>query len=118
MTSAEGLTLPKSIGGDLNLSGLTSAEGLILPRSIKGTLALSSLTSAEGLILPQNIEWYLDLSGLTSAEGLKLPVGFDLNRLMVSEEIKEQIRANINDYYQVDNLVENEEYEQENYRTR
>ena len=118
LTSAEGLTLPKSIGGDLNLSGLTSAEGLILPRSIKGTLALSSLTSAEGLILPQNIEWYLDLSGLTSAEGLKLPVGFDLNRLMVSEEIKEQIRANINDYYQVDNLVENEEYEQENYRTR
>ena len=118
LTSAEGLTLPKSIGGDLNLSGLTSAEGLILPRSIKGTLALSSLTSAERLILPQNIEWYLDLSGLTSAEGLKLPVGFDLNRLMVSEEIKEQIRANINDYYQVDNLVENEEYEQENYRTR
>ncbi|CDB92178.1 unknown [Clostridium sp. CAG:302] len=31
MTSAEGLVLPQSVGGSLNLSGLTSANGLVLP---------------------------------------------------------------------------------------
>ena len=47
LTSAEGLTLPQSIGGSLDLNSLTSAEGLTLPQSIGGSLDLSSLTSAE-----------------------------------------------------------------------
>ncbi|MDD3292739.1 MAG: hypothetical protein PHT67_01440, partial [Candidatus Pacebacteria bacterium] len=73
LESAEGLTLPQSIGGFLNLSGLKSAEGLVLPQSIKGYLNLSGLKSAEGLVLPQSIERDLDLQNLKSAEGLVLP---------------------------------------------
>jgi hypothetical protein len=73
LTSAEGLTLPKSIGGSLYLPSLTSAEGLTLPDSIGGDLGLSSLTSAEGLTLPKSIKGYLNLPSLTSAEGLTLP---------------------------------------------
>ncbi|MCD8563970.1 MAG: hypothetical protein LRY44_03050 [Candidatus Pacebacteria bacterium] len=68
LTSAEGLTLPQSIGGYLYLSNLTSAEGLTLPQSIGGYLELRGLTSAEGLTLPQSIEGGLFLNGLTSAD--------------------------------------------------
>ena len=55
ITSAEGLTLPQSVGGYLDLSSLTSAEGLTLPQSVGGSLVLGSLTSAEGLTLPQSV---------------------------------------------------------------
>ncbi len=81
LTSAEGLTLPKSIGGDLNLTSLTSAEGLTLPQTVGGDLNLTSLTSAEGLTLPQTVGGVLNLSNLTSAEGLTLPesIGGSLN---------------------------------------
>ena len=73
LTSAEGLTLPQSVGGNLFLSSLTSAEGLTLPQSVGRHLDLESLTSAEGLILPQNVGGNLWLSSLTSAEGLTIP---------------------------------------------
>jgi len=73
LTSAEGLTLPQSISGGLNLDSLTSAEGLTLPQSISGGLYLYSLTSVEGLTLPQSIGGSLNLGSLTSAEGLTLP---------------------------------------------
>ena len=73
LTSAEGLTLPNSIGGSLNLSSLTSAEGLTLPNSIGGSLDLYSLTNAEGLTLPSSIGGGLYFHRLTSAEGLTLP---------------------------------------------
>ncbi len=76
LTSAEGLTLPTSIGGSLNLHSLTSAEGLTLPTSIGGDLYLRSLTTAEGLQLPQRIAGNLDLESLTTAEGLTLPTSF------------------------------------------
>jgi len=81
LTSAEGLTLPQSVGGYLNLSSLTSTEGLTLPQSVGGSLYLKSLTSAEGLTLPQSVGGSLYLYSLTSAEGLTLPqsVGGDLN---------------------------------------
>jgi len=58
--------------GNLNLPNLTSAEGLTLPQSIGGDLSLNKLTSAEGLTLPQSIGGDLYLSGLTSAEKQKL----------------------------------------------
>ncbi len=73
LTSAEGLTLPQSVGDDLDLESLTNAEGLTLPQSVGGTLYLSCLTSAEGLTLPQSVGGNLDLRSLTSAEGLTLP---------------------------------------------
>ena len=72
LTSAEGLTLPQSIGGYLSLYSLTSAEGLTLPQSIGDSLSLHSLTSAEGLTLPQSIGGDLDLRSLTSADKQKL----------------------------------------------
>ena len=73
LTSAEGLTLPQSVGGSLVLGSLTSAEGLTLPQSVGGSLFLGSLTSAEGLILPKRIRGSLDLESITSAKGLTLP---------------------------------------------
>ncbi|MBU2542495.1 hypothetical protein KJ785_02975, partial [Patescibacteria group bacterium] len=68
LTSAEGLKLPGSVGGSLDLSGLTSAEGLKLPGSVGGSLDLSGLTSAEGLKLPGSVGGDLNLRRLTSAE--------------------------------------------------
>ncbi len=73
LTNAEGLTLPESIGGYLDLSGIKSAEGLTLPENIGGYLDLSSLTKAEGLTFPKSIGGYLNLRGLTNAEGLTFP---------------------------------------------
>ena len=94
-TSAEGLTLPKTIGGHLDLSNLTSAEGLTLPESIGGDIDLSSLTSAEGLTLPQSIGGSLDLGSLTSAEGLTLPksIGYYIDLRSLTAEKKESLRA-------------------------
>ena len=39
----------------INLSSLTTAEGLTLPKEIGGSLYLYSLTTAEGLTLPEKI---------------------------------------------------------------
>jgi len=72
LTSAEGLTLPQSVGGSLDLEGLTSAEGLTLPQSVGGGLDLRGLTSAEGLTLPQSVGGYLYLQGLNHDEKNKL----------------------------------------------
>ena len=89
LTSAEGLTLPQNIGGHLFLESLASAKGLTLPQSIGGSLNLERLTSAEGLALPQSIGGHLDLRSLTSAEGLNLPQSIggylDLNSLTSAE---------------------------------
>ena len=73
LTSADGLVLPQSVGGNLFLDNLTSAEGLVLPQSVGGNLFLDNLTSAEGLVLPQSVGGDLYLSKLTSADGLVLP---------------------------------------------
>ena len=90
LTSAEGLTLPESVGGDLYLNSLTSAEGLTLPASVGGDLSLSGLTSAEGLTLPSSVGGDLYLSSLTSAEGLTLPAsvggGLYLRSLTAAEK--------------------------------
>ena len=55
LTSADGLKLPESIGGDLYLESLTSADDLKLPESIGGDLYLESLTSAEKEKLKKDI---------------------------------------------------------------
>ena len=68
LTSAEGLTLPKRVGGWLDLSGLTSAGGLTLPKEVGGSLYLQNLTSADGLTLPKEIGGGLYLSGLSSRD--------------------------------------------------
>ncbi len=81
LTSADGLVLPQSVGGNLYLSKLTGADGLILPQSVGGNLFLDNLTSAKGLVLPQSVGDNLFLDNLTSAEGLVLPqyIGGNLN---------------------------------------
>ena len=58
--------------GPLDLSDLTSAAGLTLPKTVSGWLDLSGLTSAAGLTLPKTVGGALDLIGLTSAEKTKL----------------------------------------------
>ena len=57
---------------DLYLSGLTSAAGLTLPKTFSGGLYLSGLTSAAGLTLPKTVNGWLDLRGLTSADRQEL----------------------------------------------
>lgn len=47
LTSAEGLVLPKKIGGYLYLDGLTSIEGLVLPDDIGEGVMLFSLTASD-----------------------------------------------------------------------
>jgi phage protein U len=63
--------------GDLDLSNLTSLDGIILPDSIGGWLDLRSLTAIpEGLKLPDSIGGWLDLRSLTAIpEGLKKKYG-------------------------------------------
>lgn len=73
LESAKGLNLPQKVGGNLDLSDLKSAEGLNLPETIGGWLSFFSLKSAKGLNLPKTIGKYLDLGSLRSAEGLNLP---------------------------------------------
>ena len=51
-----GLTLPDSVGGWLDLSGLTNAAGLTLPDSVGGRLYLSGLTSAEIKKIPKKYQ--------------------------------------------------------------
>jgi len=101
LTSVKGLKLPETIGGTLYLSCLLSVEGLTLPETIGGGLYLSSLISAEGLILPKKIGGDLGLKSLTSAEGLTLPeiIGgaLHLNSLTSAEGLKlpKTIRENL-----------------------
>jgi hypothetical protein len=78
--------------GGLYLSDLTSAEGIVLPQTIGGDLYLRGLTSAEGLNLSQTIGGDLYLSGLTSIKGLNLPESFN-GRLYLNRALKEEIKA-------------------------
>ncbi len=102
LTSAEGLTLPESIGGYLSLYSLTSADGLTLPGSVGGNLNLASLTSAKGLTLPGSVGGDLNLYSLTSAKGLTLPgsVGGDLDLLSLTSAngltLPESVGGNLN----------------------
>ena len=72
LESAEGLKLPKTIQGYLDLDRLESAEGLQLPETVQGDLDLSSLQSIKDLQLPKTIQGDLYLSGLESAEKQKI----------------------------------------------
>ena len=83
LTSVEGLVLPQTISGDLDLRSLTTAgDGrVILPRTVRGDLRLNRLTSAKGVVMPKRVGGCVDLESLASADGLVLPerVGCDLH---------------------------------------
>ena len=49
--------------------------------------------------MPQNVGGNLDLWYLTSAEGLILPYGFDLRRLICSDDIINEILKNPDKYF-------------------
>jgi hypothetical protein len=133
LTSAEGLQLPKNIGGHLDLEHLKNTKDLILPENISGDLSLPKLYDFdEGFTLPRNVGGSLDLEELSSAEGLVFPesVGRNLNiqmlenteglvlpktvgRLIVnfSEEVKNNIKQErpdladkLKDYYEEDDF--------------
>ncbi len=74
ITSAEGVTLPQEVGGNVHLHELISAHGLTLPISVGNGVDLCNLISADGIILPISIKTSLILNSLTSSHGLKLPV--------------------------------------------
>ena len=109
LISIKGIKLPKIVKGSLYLDKITSVEDLILPKSISKRLCLSSLTSAEGLILPQFVGGYIDLMNLQSPKGLKLPYGFNLNRLKCSDDVKNEILKNPEEYYMEPPIIEEKE---------
>ena len=108
LTSAEGLKLPDTIDGYLDLSKLTSAEGLKLPNTINGSLDLDSLTSVKGLVLPNTIKGYLYLYNLTSAEGLILPISLFV-RVHSNIDIPETCFIPDEEYYKYINEDKNNE---------
>ncbi len=116
LTSARGLVLPRIIGGNLYLDGLTSAEYLVLPDIVNGELSMEGLVSAKGLVLPKKIS-SLYLSGLQSAEGLILPADFPLERLYVSDEIKDELKNHPEEYYKdTEETLEDEEVKGKHFR--
>lgn len=72
IVSAEGLTMPETLNGDLTLY-LESAAGLTLPKIMNGDLILTSLRTPDGLVFPETVNGKLDLNNLTSAEGMTMP---------------------------------------------
>ena len=92
ITSADGLTLPHTLNGNLFIDNLTSADGLKLPHIYNGDLDLSNLTSADGLKLPHIFNGYLNLGALKSAQGLMLPDTLNgvlnLNNLKSAKNLK------------------------------
>ena len=89
---AEGLILPKTINGYLDLYSLKNAEDLKLPETINGNLDLTSLLSYQKLKLPEIINGSLYLFSLRNAKGLILPKtingGLFLNSLPLLEFYK------------------------------
>ena len=109
LTSIKGVKLPKIVNDSLNLNEITSAEDLILPERIGKRLCLNSLTSAEGLILPQFVGNRIELKRLQSPKGLKLPYGFNLDGLQCSDDVKNEILKNPEEYYMEPSIVEENE---------
>lgn len=91
LTYADGLTLPNSVNGTLNLGSLYKSTGLEMPQTVDGDLVLDFLGTAKDLKLPQHIGGSLYLGNLKSADGLKLPpsVGGSLflDSLMFAKEL-------------------------------
>ena len=109
LISIKGVKLPKIVNDSLNLNEITSAEDLILPERIGKRLCLNSLTSAEGLILPQFVGNRIELKRLQSPKGLKLPYGFNLDGLQCSDDVKNEILKNPEEYYMKPSIVEENE---------
>lgn len=70
---------------------------------------MNSLTSAEGLILPQFVGNRIELKRLQSPKGLKLPYGFNLDGLQCSDDVKNEILKNPEEYYMEPSIVEEKE---------
>ena len=109
LISIKGVKLPKIVNDSLNLNEITSAEDLILPERIGKRLCLNSLTSAEGLILPQFVGNRIELKRLQSPKGLKLPYGFNLDGLQCSDDVKNEILKNPEEYYMEPPIIEEKE---------
>jgi hypothetical protein len=110
LSSAEGLTLPITLDGNLGLENLTSAKGLTLPTTVNGYLDLSNLISTECLTLPTTVNGDLYLDGLSSAEGLTLPTTvngiLDLRSLSSAEGLT--LPTTVNGYLDLSNLISTE----------
>lgn len=109
LISIKGVKLPKIVNDSLNLNEITSAEDLILPERIGKRLCLNSLTSAEGLVLPQFVGNRIELKRLQSPKGLKLPYGFNLDGLQCSDDVKNEILKNPEEYYMEPPIIEEKE---------
>ena len=58
---------------DLELRGLIYANGMVMPETVGGTVDLSALVDGTNLVLPETIGEKLDISNLTYFEGMVLP---------------------------------------------
>ncbi len=67
-------TMPEEVGGDLNLRHLVSTKKLALPKTIGGSLYLTKLTSVDNLItFPEKIGGHLYLYKIASVKRSILP---------------------------------------------
>ena len=85
--SDEGLILPLSIEGYLNLGNIKSIENLILPQSISQFLNLRRLKSAKNLFLPQSINGCVFLQDLESIENLDLSKTYVIDSIYSEDAI-------------------------------
>ncbi len=89
LNSAEGLTLPKRVGGLFSMFRLKTITGLILPEYVGKNMNLSGLDSGRGLVLPKFVGGkIIDLSGLNSLDGVTLPDHFKGTIILSSSRVK------------------------------
>ena len=85
--NAKHIVLPIYVGGFLDLDNLTNVEKLVLPNTINGDLYLNRLTNTNSLVIPKNVD-NVYLRGLNTIDGLELPDHFNINKLVLKEELK------------------------------
>lgn len=92
--SVTNIKFPTFIGEDLILKNLNFYDELILPECINGNLFLNNLKRVDNIRFPKYVGGIINLSKLESVENLELPDNFNLDNLIIKEELKKEIQKN------------------------
>ena len=94
ITNIINITFPNFIGEDLILKNLNSYDELILPEFIGGNLLLNNIKRIDNIKFPKYVGGIINLRSLESIEGLELPDNFKLDKLIIKEELKNELIKN------------------------
>ena len=94
ITNIINITFPNFIGEDLILKNLNSYDELILPEYIGGNLLLNNIKRIDNIKFPKYVGGIINLRSLESIEGLELPDNFKLDKLIIKEELKNELIKN------------------------